>query len=94
VKNLIFSLVAFMAAGGAQGQTFRGAINGTVTDPSGAVVKNAAGDLGRNALYGPGFADTDMSVFKNTPLKERLRVQLRAEMFNVFKRKNMASGGG
>jgi hypothetical protein len=53
-----------------------------------------AGNLSRNALVGPGFADVDVSVFKNIQLKERLRVQLRAEMFNVFNRKNMATGPG
>jgi hypothetical protein len=53
-----------------------------------------AGNLGRNALYGPGFADVDLSVFKNIPIRERLKVQLRAEMFNVFNRKNLATGAG
>jgi len=53
-----------------------------------------AGNLGRNALVGPGFADFDLSVFKNISVRERLRVQLRAEMFNVFNRKNMATGPG
>jgi hypothetical protein len=36
------------------------------------------GNWSRNALYGPGFADFDLSVFKNIPINERLRVQLRA----------------
>ena len=53
-----------------------------------------AGNLGRNALYGPGFADFDLSVFKNIPIGERLHIQLRAEMFNVLNRKNMATGPG
>jgi hypothetical protein len=35
-----------------------------------------------------------LSVFKNIPVKERLRIQLRAEMFNLFNRKNFASGPG
>jgi len=52
------------------------------------------GNLGRNALYGPGFADVDLSVFKNFSIKERFRVQLRAEMFNVFNRINLATGAG
>jgi hypothetical protein len=52
------------------------------------------GNLGRNALYGPGFADVDLSVFKNIPVGERLKVQLRAEMFNVLNRINLASGPG
>ena len=53
-----------------------------------------AGNLGRNALVGPGFADVDLSVFKNFSIKERLHLQLRAEMFNVFNRINLASGAG
>lgn len=52
------------------------------------------GDLSRNKFYGPGFADIDISVFKNIPIRERLRIQLRAEMFNAFNRKNLASGAG
>jgi hypothetical protein len=52
------------------------------------------GNLGRNVLTGPGFADVDLSVFKNFTIKERLRLQLRAEMFNVFNRINLATGPG
>jgi hypothetical protein len=55
---------------------------------------NPNGDLSRNRFYGPGFADVDMSVFKNIPFGERVKAQLRAEMFNVFNRKNLASGAG
>ena len=36
----------------------------------------------------------DLSVFKNIPIGERLKVQLRAEMFNLLNRINLASGGG
>jgi hypothetical protein len=53
---------------------------------------NDPGNLGRNALRGPSFADVDLSVFKNISIRERLRVQLRAEMFNLFNRINLASG--
>jgi len=55
---------------------------------------NPNGDLSRNKFYGPGFGDFDLSVFKNIPIKERLKVQLRAEIFNLFNRKNLASGAG
>jgi hypothetical protein len=48
--------------------------------------------LAANVLIGPGFADLDLSVFKNIPLKERFKLQLRAEMFNVLNRINLASG--
>jgi len=55
---------------------------------------SSIGDLGRNAFYGPGFGDMDLSVIKNIPFTERVKLQLRAEMFNVFNRKNLATGAG
>jgi Carboxypeptidase regulatory-like domain len=55
---------------------------------------NPAGNLARNRYYGPGFADVDLSVIKNIPIKERVTIQLRAEMFNLFNRINLASGAG
>jgi outer membrane receptor protein involved in Fe transport len=42
------------------------------------------GNLGRNAIYGPGFWNADFSVTKNTNLTERLLLQLRFEFFNIF----------
>ena len=50
------------------------------------------GDVGRNVFTGPGFVDVDFSVFKNFTVKERFRIQLRAEMYNLFNRINLASG--
>jgi hypothetical protein len=52
------------------------------------------GNLSRNKYFGPGFADVDLSVIKNIPITEQLKVQLRAEMFNIFNRINLASGAG
>jgi hypothetical protein len=52
-------------------------------------------NVGRNKFYGPGFGSVDVSVLKNIPiLGERLKAQLRADMFNLFNRINMASGVG
>jgi hypothetical protein len=59
-----------------------------------AAAAGTPGDLGRNAFRGPGFADVDLSVIKNIPLTERVRIQLRADMFNVTNRINLASGAG
>jgi hypothetical protein len=53
-----------------------------------------AGNVARNAFYGPGFADVDLSVIKNIQIIERVKLQLRAEMFNIFNRKNFATGAG
>jgi hypothetical protein len=52
------------------------------------------GDLRRNQIYGPGFSDVDMSVFKTIPITERVRAQFRVEFFNLFNRINLASGVG
>jgi hypothetical protein len=46
------------------------------------------GTLGRNTLVGPGLFQTDLSVFKKIPIKERLVLQFRAEFFNAFNRAN------
>jgi outer membrane receptor protein involved in Fe transport len=51
------------------------------------------GNLGRNALYGPGFADVDFSVLKNTPITERISTQFRVEIFNLFNRNNLPIPG-
>ncbi len=48
------------------------------------------GTLRRNKYYGPGFSDTDLSFFKNTRFGEKLTIQFRAELFNLFNRVNYA----
>jgi hypothetical protein len=52
------------------------------------------GNVARNKYFGPGFRDVDLSFIKNIPLTERVKIQLRAEMFNLFNRINFASGPG
>ena len=49
------------------------------------------GSLGRNALRGPGYQNVDFSVFKDTQLTEKLRLQLRAEIFNIFNHPNFSN---
>jgi hypothetical protein len=44
----------------------------------------------RNAFYAPGYSDVDFSVFKNTRIGDRVTIQLRAELFNLFNRTNFA----
>lgn len=48
------------------------------------------GTLGRNVIYGPHFRNVDFSVTKNTPLGDRVNLQLRAEFFNIFNHPNFA----
>ena len=46
------------------------------------------GNLGRNTGTAPGYVSTDFAVLKETVLKERLRLQFRAELFNIFNHAN------
>jgi hypothetical protein len=52
------------------------------------------GPVSRNKFPGPNFKDVDLSVIKNIPITERFKLQLRADMFNMFNRTNFASGVG
>ena len=52
------------------------------------------GNLGRNALRGPGFAQVDFSVSKDTKINERQSFQLRFEFFNLFNHANFADPSG
>jgi Carboxypeptidase regulatory-like domain len=51
------------------------------------------GTTRRGQYTNPGFSDVDFSVIKNTKLTERVTLQLRAEMFNLFNRINLAPVG-
>lgn len=56
-----------------------------------AAAPGTTGNLGRNAIYGPGFFSVDPSIFKDFPIKERLRAQFRAEIFNALNWTNFAN---
>jgi hypothetical protein len=47
------------------------------------------GNEKRDQFYGPGFASVDFSVFKTTPVTEKIKAQFRVEMFNLFNRRNL-----
>jgi hypothetical protein len=46
------------------------------------------GTAGRNIVSGPNFRTVDLSLNKNFTVTERLKVQFRAEAFNLFNRTN------
>lgn len=58
--------------------------------PAGVPYGNAA----RNMLTGPGFIDTDLSVFKQFPIWKEGLLQLRGEIFNLFNNVNLSNPGG
>jgi hypothetical protein len=49
------------------------------------------GSLGRGVYNGPGLAEVDLSLFKNIPITEKVRLQFRAEFFNVQNRPNFGT---
>ena len=60
-------------------------------DPSAFVFPTTGtfGSVGRGTLRGPGLADVDLSLAKNTSLTERVGLQFRAEFFNAFNHVNL-----
>jgi hypothetical protein len=51
------------------------------------------GNVGRNSLRAPGLLDFDPSLFKNwTFVQEKMKLQFRAEFFNVLNRTNFEQG--
>jgi hypothetical protein len=51
------------------------------------------GNLGRDAITGPNFLNTDFSVTKNTKITEKLNLQFRGEMFDIFNHPNFGNPG-
>ena len=48
------------------------------------------GNVGRNALRGPGFFQWDWSAMKNFPVTEKAKLQFRVDFFNILNHPNFA----
>jgi hypothetical protein len=48
------------------------------------------GNLQRDFLAGPGIVNFDFSAIKDTPIRENVHLQFRAEFFNIFNHANFA----
>jgi hypothetical protein len=47
----------------------------------------------RGQNYNPGYSAFDLSVLKTTAITERVKIQIRANMYNLFNRTNLAPVG-
>ena len=52
------------------------------------------GTLRRNQISAPGFKDVDLGVSKSFDIKEGMKLQIKADMFNLFNTINYSSGSG
>lgn len=71
-----------------------GHLTGCITNSAFALIPTGVyqyGTAGRNLLHGPPLLNMNLSFFKNVPLKERLKFQLRVEMFNIFNQPNFSN---
>jgi Carboxypeptidase regulatory-like domain/TonB dependent receptor len=62
-------------------------------DPSAFAAVNRFGNLGRNAIVGPAFRNTDLSLMKNEQLGKRAVLQFRVDVFDVFNTPNFGPPG-
>lgn len=60
--------------------TENGGTNGAFSRPE----VGTFGTIQRNSFTGPGFFTSDMSLFKNVNITERVKAQIRFEFFNIF----------
>jgi hypothetical protein len=51
------------------------------------------GTAGRNEVRGPNFSQLDFAMAKNFPIGEKLKIQFRAEAFNILNRVNFNNPG-
>jgi hypothetical protein len=49
-----------------------------------APINGTYGNVGRDTLIGPGVAELDFSILKSTMVREKLKLQFRAEFFNIL----------
>ncbi len=73
--------------------TGQGIVSGDFTTPPVSGGNYArAGDLGRNATYGPGYHDWDTGMMKDLKFTERFTAEARADVFNILNHPQFTNG--
>jgi hypothetical protein len=74
-----------------EGQAITGNINNWANPAAfGLPAPGTLGNLQRDFLTGPGIVSVDFAVLKDTQIKESLRLQFRAEFFNILNHPNFS----
>jgi outer membrane receptor protein involved in Fe transport len=63
--------------------------NGQICGPWQRPQPGQIGDVGRDAMFGPHFWQLDFSAFKEIPIHEKIRLQIRAESYNFLNHANL-----
>src|SRR5262249_7883867 len=62
----------------------------TFADPT---TQTTLGNMARNAVIGPNFKDFDLALAKNTNITERVKLQIRCDVFDLFNHPNFGNPG-
>ena len=66
-------------------------MTGTGSNPSAPARPFRAGNCAPRAFHGPGLENVDLSLFKQFPITEHWKVELRGEFFNAFNHANFTN---
>jgi hypothetical protein len=77
-----------------QGASFCGYSTAYPTLCSGVGPGGSDGSMERNMLYGPGYRDIDLALFRDFKIYERVKLQIRAEASNVFNLVSLGNPNG
>ncbi len=53
-------------------------------------VPGTFGNMGRNQVHGPGLSQVDFTLQKQFPVTEKVNIEFRAELYNIFNRANFS----
>ena len=65
-------------------KAFQGPTNQRASTDLGSTIPLVIGTAPRNFIYGPGYTNEDLSLFKAFPLSHAMKFQIRIESFNVL----------
>ncbi|HSM78650.1 MAG TPA: hypothetical protein VLT57_13520, partial [Bryobacteraceae bacterium] len=64
------------------------------TSSFGVPEPNAFGNAGRNTVRGPRLSNYDFSVFRNFPVTEKIKLEYRAEFYNLSNTPHFSNPNG